>query len=43
MESKNSTITITMYAYDHLMPSIYNSSIDELDNVFTNQTKVKIV
>lgn len=30
-----------MGVYGHLMPSVYNSSIDELDNIIEEKTKSK--
>ena len=40
-QAGHSTITTTMDVYGHLMLSVYNSSIDELDNVFEEKTELK--
>jgi integrase len=36
-QAGHSTIATTMDVYGHIMPSVYNSSIDELDNAFQNK------
>lgn len=42
-QAGHSTIKTTMDTYGHLMPSVYNSSIDSLDDIFNKKTQLKRV
>lgn len=41
-QAGHSTIKTTMDTYGHLMPSVYNSSIDALDNIFIQKDRPKL-
>jgi len=41
-QAGHSTITTTMDIYSHLMPSVYNSSVDAIDNLFVKKEKPKL-
>ena len=42
-QAGHSTIKTTMDVYGHLMPSVYSSSIDELDNAIKQKPIIKKV
>jgi len=41
-QAGHSTIKTTMDVYGHLLPSVYNSSVDAIDNIFVNKEKPKL-